>query len=459
MKHFVLFVALTLAFALPAGAQRYHIASLPGSPSAVNNVGQVAGAGFTAHAFLWSKTGGTLDLGTLPGGTYSQAYVINDSGQVTGYANTATEGHAFFWSPSTGMIDILPAGSSGSPVAINSKGDVGGSFSVGGNPYRAFLWDSVQGLRDLGFGDNSSAYAMNDAGQVVGSSGGGGYFCGASGHAFLWLPASGTHSLDFPGALCTTALSINNNGQVAGYYRLNTTTPSQAFLWSKNGGFQTLPSLGGGNAAAFYINSSGQVAGVSQPNPLGGYFHAFLWDSTSGIHDIAPIGTGKETNPFALNRLGEIVGVVEYYPGSNSLLRFDWTVSTGLTPTTLTQITGLHPLNDAGQLIGLAGKSKGYVLLTPGMNVVLNATPNPSKVGQNVTFTAKVKAFVGPPPNGEMVQFKDGTATLATVPLANGVAKFTTSSLLVGTHSITANYVGDANYDPSVSKAWSQAVK
>jgi Concanavalin A-like lectin/glucanases superfamily/Bacterial Ig-like domain (group 3)/Domain of unknown function (DUF4214) len=73
--------------------------------------------------------------------------------------------------------------------------------------------------------------------------------------------------------------------------------------------------------------------------------------------------------------------------------------------------------------------------------------------GQPVTFTATVR--VGDPgstdvaPPGGMVTFADGSTVLGTAPLStsNGVttASFSTSSLPVGAHRITATYDGDAN--------------
>ena len=36
------------------------------------------------HAFLWTRTEGLIDLGTLPGGTNSRALSVNASGQVVG---------------------------------------------------------------------------------------------------------------------------------------------------------------------------------------------------------------------------------------------------------------------------------------------------------------------------------------------------------------------------------------
>ncbi len=48
-----------------------------------------------------------VDLGTLPGDSYSQAYGINSSGQVVGYSSDSTgHQHAFLWSISGGMVDL-----------------------------------------------------------------------------------------------------------------------------------------------------------------------------------------------------------------------------------------------------------------------------------------------------------------------------------------------------------------
>ena len=83
---------------------------------------------------------------------------------------------------------------------------------------------------------------------------------------------------------------------------------------------------------------------------------------------------------------------------------------------------------------------------------------NPSHKGQSVTFTATVSSVAGIPTG--KVYFKDGSATLGSGILnASGVATFSTSLLPVGTHSITAVYVGDNNYNGSTSPAITQTVK
>ena len=72
-----------------------------------------------------------------------------------------------------------------------------------------------------------------------------------------------------------------------------------------------------------------------------------------------------------------------------------------------------------------------------------------------VTFTATVS----PSTASGTVQFKDGAGDLGSpVDLAGGVATFQTSSLSVGSHSITAVYGGDASLAGSTSAAVTQVV-
>ena len=82
----------------------------------------------------------------------------------------------------------------------------------------------------------------------------------------------------------------------------------------------------------------------------------------------------------------------------------------------------------------------------------VTSAPNPSTVGQTVTFTATV-APVSPgsgTPTGT-VNFTEGATTLASSVTLNGSdqATFTTSSLASGSHTITATYSGDSNFTTS----------
>jgi hypothetical protein len=88
----------------------------------------------------------------------------------------------------------------------------------------------------------------------------------------------------------------------------------------------------------------------------------------------------------------------------------------------------------------------------------LSSSPNPSTDGQAVTFIAVVTSSAGSPPDGESVSFMKGKAVLGTGSLSGGSASFTTSTLKVGTTTVTAVYAGDSNFAGSTSKAVKQVV-
>ena len=72
----------------------------------------------------------------------------------------------------------------------------------------------------------------------------------------------------------------------------------------------------------------------------------------------------------------------------------------------------------------------------------VTASPNPSAPGQAVTFTATVTSPSGGTPTG-MVTFQESGISLAQVPLNAGAASFSTSSLGLGSHTVTAVYASD----------------
>jgi hypothetical protein len=94
----------------------------------------------------------------------------------------------------------------------------------------------------------------------------------------------------------------------------------------------------------------------------------------------------------------------------------------------------------------------------------LSSSKNPSSFGEPVTFMALVQPTVRGSSRvaGNMtgtVTFRDGTTTLATETLVPGYVNFTTSSLSRGTHTITATYSGDSNYNPVTSPPLIQTVQ
>jgi len=88
----------------------------------------------------------------------------------------------------------------------------------------------------------------------------------------------------------------------------------------------------------------------------------------------------------------------------------------------------------------------------------LRSTPNPSKFGDMVTFTATISSSGALQPTGG-VSFWDGGTSIGLAILSNGVATLTKSKLAIGTHAITVRYLGDANSAKSTSSALNQVVQ
>jgi Big-like domain-containing protein len=88
----------------------------------------------------------------------------------------------------------------------------------------------------------------------------------------------------------------------------------------------------------------------------------------------------------------------------------------------------------------------------------LSSTPNPSSFGQAVTFTATVTTS-GPYAVTGRVKFYDGATAIGHAPLTGGVATLKKSTLSVGTHAITAQYLSDAYNDKSTSPVVNQVVQ
>jgi hypothetical protein len=89
----------------------------------------------------------------------------------------------------------------------------------------------------------------------------------------------------------------------------------------------------------------------------------------------------------------------------------------------------------------------------------LTSSLNPSNHGTSVTFSASIVPSFGGNVTGK-VTFRNGTAALGTVTVNSANhARLTISTLAVGTHFITADYLGDSNFKVSTSAVLKQVVK
>jgi probable HAF family extracellular repeat protein len=174
------------------------------------------------HAFLKNPGQAMQDLGTL-GGSVSEAWRINDIGQIIGDSGT-TYGY------------------------ING-----------------FLINPGEAMQDLGplIGNRSEAWGINNNGQIIGQA----FTATGLQHAFLINPGEAMQDLGTLGGGRSEAWGINNNGRVVGNSSINSLGESHAFIWTKSGGMKDLNTLVTNIPDGVYlldataINDAGQIVG------------------------------------------------------------------------------------------------------------------------------------------------------------------------------------------------------
>ncbi len=147
-------------------------------------------------------------------------------------------------------------------------------------------------------------------------------------------------------------------------------------------------------------------------------------------------------------------GTVQFSDGATDLGAPVTVSADGTATLTTSALTaGTHTINAdySGTLtLGESADDITQVVNLVTSTTVLTSSPNPSLVGDSVTFTATVTSG-GAPVTAGSVQFTDGSTNLGTpVTVAvGGTATLTTSALTAGSHRIHANYSGTATVGES----------
>jgi probable HAF family extracellular repeat protein len=345
-------LAIALAIAVTSlntrvgNAQMYtltDIGTLGGNNSGgggVNNTGQVTGwanisGNVAQHAFLYTPATSSgaasamIDLGTLPGGINSGGAAVNSAGQVTGWSDTT----------SGGIGSGLVAGWSYTVnPGVSSGQSLGNAYIDGNSVEHAFLYSpgTPPALRDLGTlgGIQSAGTGINTAGQVTGWADTA--FAGPAdpfypSHAFLYGQGANPAMKDLGtlGGATSAGAGINTAGQITGAANVDYAYNPDAFLYSPG----TTPAMsdlgtlqGGFSSSCNAINDFGQITGSAQTGEPANPWHAFLYSnglpiySKPGMIDLGlPVG-GVSSIGYGINSLGEVTGA--YVTGSNGQRAF-----------------------------------------------------------------------------------------------------------------------------------------
>ena len=323
-------VLAVVLVARPSAVAQWAVIQLPtltGGDSSnawdINDRGQVVGGSTDAsggyRAVLWDHHSTVIDLGTLPGGRDSVATAINNAGQVVGLSAVVTPGgvdyHAFLWQDGT-MTDLgTPADARASYAwDINERGDIVGAIITWNNEWRAALWrDGVLGYLGLPPGAISGqAFAINNRGQIAGEV----VFPDDARHAVLWDRESVTDIGLLPGSVgnYATARDVNNRGQVL-VEGITAVGSAGGYLWNAGSWTQLVPLVSlptfTGHVTPTALNDRGQTVGgspVPDPNDATlAFVHAALWDR-GAVTDLGALVPGHSTIARSINNRGQVVG-------------------------------------------------------------------------------------------------------------------------------------------------------
>jgi sugar lactone lactonase YvrE len=242
----------------------------------------------------------------------------------------------------------------------------------------------------------------------------------------------------------------------------STATGSVTFL-DTSGGAQTTLGTASLNSDSASFSTSALFAGAhslvaTYPGDAG---HSAAQSSALAI-TVSPLAITAAPNPASIlygqpipALSGALNGVLPQDAGK---------VSAVFTTTAAAQSpVGVYPI--AATLTGSAAANYS-VSTTPAANLSIAQVPtqtslssstNSPGLGLPVTLTVQSSSTTSGVPAGS-ITLADGSTTLSVVPLSAGAASFTTSSLTLGAHNLSATYSGDANFLPSSSATAELAV-
>jgi len=206
----------------------------------LNDSGQVVGwsdiitPSISVNASIFPST----DLGIKSGYDSSEAYAINNSGQIVLGETQGFSTNEIFLDTNGTLVDTGINGAGGEPYCINDAGEFTGTLANSGDPF-LYANGTVTDLSTMGLSSESTIYGFNNAGQMVGSNGFV-YYNGTQ-YFFNSLTISGGSGWNY-----SNGQGINDSGQIVG---------------------SGYPPNSGGNQHAFILSPNTPVTAGKAPNP------------------------------------------------------------------------------------------------------------------------------------------------------------------------------------------------
>ncbi|MCG3123854.1 MAG: hypothetical protein GIKADHBN_02282 [Phycisphaerales bacterium] len=292
------------------------------------------GVATLAGSVSMARAQAIVDLGLLPGGTWSFASECSADGTVVvGTGDSGGQSRAWRWTQATGLVSlgVAPGMTRSSGYRVSGDGLV--VTGVSGSSYDvASRWTAQTGMVSLGSlapGKPSFAFGTNFDGSIVV---GDGYLADGSQRAFRWTSAGGLAPFGQRLAGCNNSLALTVNHDatlIAGYCYNN--APALVYptacVWDAAGTVTSLGVVAGKEESVpGAVSADGSVVVGYCADGTGQNTCGFRWTATGGMQEIS-YGT-----------LGTVLGSVSgngsiaagYYRASASSVRgLIWTASDG----------------------------------------------------------------------------------------------------------------------------------
>ncbi|MFY9732722.1 MAG: Ig-like domain repeat protein, partial [Candidatus Acidiferrales bacterium] len=371
-----------------------------GTGTPTGEVALIASTSFGVASFL--LTNGTVagTTGDLPGGSYT--ITAHYPGDVTFSASDSTPPISVVVSPepSTTTVKVLTADVNGNPIPFTS------------GPYGGFVYIRA---------------------DVVGQSGNG----TATGNAII--KDNGT-------AISGSPFALNEQG--------NTATPNGIFTLA--GGPHTITATYSGDSS-FNPSSAPSVTAAIVPAVT-----TIVAGTNSRVTNVG-VGVDLEASISATSCGNPATGTISFFTGTTQVASTNLqstvdsshcALSGSVTTYTTTLPVGINTItakyNGDGNYASATSSTFTTDVVIP-TNITLTSSMPTIQAGQSVTFTAKVMANMsgGPAMTGAVLFDVNGANQGNPVPLTNGQAQLTTSTIPWGSAVVGAHYINDVNYGRS----------
>ena len=180
------------------------------------------------------------------------------------------------------------------------------ALSIGVLPTSAQALSMVFSSIDFPTATQTHAHAINNSGLIVGQ-----FRAGSSvDHGFIRSSDGVYSSYDAPGGSvsATTLSGVNSNGEIVGYYKVSSGTPTTSGLWKNGAVFNPIQYPGINDTRAFGINDSEVIVGKYKDSLNVEHGYTYSNGTYTNIDSLITYSGATNIKANGINNSGQIVG-------------------------------------------------------------------------------------------------------------------------------------------------------